>query len=497
MSDDRAGKMPQSSLEHCIERLDRFSCQVAQALALTAPEPTRQELLSLIGPDARPDEVERALDVLHARRLIDSSGETIRIDPAIRGRRSPAGLGPRAAELLSLRSPGELSAIAWNNGMTDCLEDLTREQLVARVAMRLTAPDRVSHVLHEAPSDVVGLAMRLAFGTPTITTSAGFSTGYRRTAPERSWRAPHHWLLRRGLVIEKEWYRAVMPLEVAMVLRGGRPFETVTAVRPPLFPMAVDASQVEVSARSMAARIVAAVGQLIVLWGSRPARVVKKGEIAARDLRKFSSASGIDPGDAPFVFELAGFAGLVGVDYADRIVLPRAPCHEWLDRPFELRWKSLVETWLEVPAHPGRSSVEPTRGKTGLAPFDRAGSTAAVEQRKLCLAALVEADPGTGVDEDSLSARLEWETPLLWSKGPATPASKVAWICSDAQLLGILHGGSLSGPGREVARGNLHTAASLLADRSGRPETVPASSNDSGSRSEFEGGFVHIAHRLL
>ncbi len=137
MSDDRAGKMPQSSLEHCIERLDRFSCQVAQALALTAPEPTRQELLSLIGPDARPDEVERALDVLHARRLIDSSGETIRIDPAIRGRRSPAGLGPRAAELLSLRSPGELSAIAWNNGMTDCLEDLTREQLVARVAMRL------------------------------------------------------------------------------------------------------------------------------------------------------------------------------------------------------------------------------------------------------------------------------------------------------------------------------------------------------------------------
>ncbi len=494
--------------EHCIEpadllealdRLDRFSCQVAQALALTAPEPTRKDLFTLIGRDTRPAEVEWALDVLHARRLIDSSGETIRIHPVIREQRSPAGLGPRATELLSLRSAHQLNAIAWNSGMTDCLAGLTREQLVTSVAEGLTDPDRVRRVIGEAPSDVVGLAMRLAFGSPAVTTSAGFSTGYCRSAPERCWRAPHHWLFRHGLVIEQESYRAVMPLEVAMVLRGGRAFRTLTAVRPPLFPMAVDARQVELSAAAMARRIVNAVERLVEVWGSRPARILKKGQIALSDLRRLSSASGLDPGEAIFVVELAGFAGLVGVDHAARTALLLEPCLEWLGLPFELRWKTLVETWLEIPAHPGRASDDHTKCSPGLASYDLTGSPVAAEQRRLCLHALIDVDAGTGVDEDSLSVRLEWDTPFLWSKGPATPlANKVGWVLSDAQLLGIVHSGSLSGPGREVARGNLDGAASLLADQCRRPESGLVSTIDCRSGSGIgENRYVKIERRLF
>jgi hypothetical protein len=87
----------------------------------------------------------------------------------------------------------------------------------------------------------------------------------------------------------------------------------------------------------------------------------------------------------------------------------------------------------------------------------------APEQRRLCLVALLDVDPGTGADEDSLFARLEWDTPLLWNQGPGTPAASVGWICRDAEMLGILCEGSLSGSGREVARGDLKEAASLLA----------------------------------
>jgi hypothetical protein len=87
----------------------------------------------------------------------------------------------------------------------------------------------------------------------------------------------------------------------------------------------------------------------------------------------------------------------------------------------------------------------------------------APDLRARCLAALLEADPGTGLDEDSMSVRLEWDAPLLWSDVPAPPMTAVGWICRDAELLGILHEGSLSGPGRELARGDVDKAASLLA----------------------------------
>ncbi len=415
---------------------DRFSCQVAQALALTGPEPTRQELLALIGPDARPGEVDRALDDLRARGLIERTGGVIRIHPALREQRAPAGLGPTATELLALRTTEQLCSIASNIGMTRPLGLLTTRQLVAGVADRLTAPDRVRDVIHRAPTDVVALAMRLADGKPAITTSAGFEAVYSPTAPESKWRSPHRWLVRWGLLVEQEWYQAVMPREVAMVLRGGRPFKTVTSVRPPLFPMAVDAAHVERSAASMAARAVGSVEQLIGQWGSRPPRLLKNGAVGLRELRRFSSSTGLATADACFVVELAGHADLVGVDRAGWVARPGAVSDAWLDLTTERRWEVLVRAWLGSPSYPGAS-----------------------EQRRLCLAALLDADPGTGIDEDSLCVRLEWDDPLLWSRGPATPARKVASMCRDAERLGMLHEGSLSERGREVARGDLETAA--------------------------------------
>jgi hypothetical protein len=95
-------------------------------------------------------------------------------------------------------------------------------------------------------------------------------------------------------------------------------------------------------------------------------------------------------------------------------------------------------------------------------PFELGVLPVAAKQRRVCLVALLDADPGTGVDESSLFARVEWDAPLLWNQGPVPPATRVGWVCRDAELLGILCEGSLSGTGREVARGNLGAAAILL-----------------------------------
>ena len=357
--EERLGSL--ASLQQCLKRLDRFSCQVAQVLALTGPEPTADEVVGLIGPDARPDEVHRALEDLRARGLIERSKDAIRIHPAIREQRAPAGLGPQATALLSLRSAEELLAIASNIEVTVGPSQPSHPQLVARVANGVTDPSRVRELIGEAPEDVLALAMRLAVGSPGISTSAGFRRVYTRTAPECSWRAPHLWLARHGLIIEQEWYSAVMPREVAMVLRGGRPFETLTAVRPPLFAMAVDASQVERSSASRAALLVGAVERLIQQWGARPARLLKKGAVGLRDFQRFSATSGLDAVDAHFVVELAANAGLVGADFASRSALPLSACDEWLDLDLEARWERLVRAWLEAPAYLGRT----THGSSG------------------------------------------------------------------------------------------------------------------------------------
>jgi hypothetical protein len=454
----------ETRLEQCLERLDRFSCQVAQALALTSPEPTRGELLELIGPEAKPCDVDRALDGLAARGLITMSEGGIRIHPIVRERRGPAGLGPQVTELLRLRSTDELHAIASNMDMGVCHGGLSRPQLLSHVASGVTSPERVRRLMRQAPKDVVALAMRLAVGTPTITTSADFSPAYRRGAPERTWRSPHQWLTRHGLVIEQDRHLAAMPREVAMVLRGGRPFSTLTAVRPPLFSMAVDALHVERSAASKAQKLVRATEQLIDMWASRPARLLKSGRVGSRDLQRFSSATGLGLVEVCFVVELAAHAGLVGVDSrsSTRCAVHQAACDRWACLNSEKRWETLVRTWLEAPSYLGKATGDPSAPRPDVVPFELGVLPVAAKQRRVCLVALLDADPGTGVDESSLFARVEWDAPLLWNQGPVPPATRVGWVCRDAELLGILCEGSLSGPGREVARGNLGAAAILL-----------------------------------
>lgn len=219
--EERLGAM--SSIEQCLRRLDRWSCQVAHTLALTGPAPTLHDVVELIGPDARPDEVDGALEDLRARGLIERWGAAIRIHPAIRGERAPAGLGPPAAALLSLRSSDELLAIASNVGMSVGRVQRQESHLVTRLAELLTDPERVGALMKSSPEDAFALGMRLALGTPTISTSVGFRTVYSRTAPEHSWRAPHLWLARHGLVIEQEWYAAVMPARSPWCFAVGGP----------------------------------------------------------------------------------------------------------------------------------------------------------------------------------------------------------------------------------------------------------------------------------
>ena len=95
-------------------------------------------------------------------------------------------------------------------------------------------------------------------------------------------------------------------------------------VRPPLFAMAVDSSEVVWASTMRAASVVRAVERLISQWRSTPGRVLKRGVVDVRDLRRFCSAAALDPTAASVVVEVAGGAGLVAVDMEHKRALPGA-----------------------------------------------------------------------------------------------------------------------------------------------------------------------------
>ena len=358
-------------------------------------------------------------------------------------------------------SSDELRAIASNVSVSVGCGQRTAD-LVSCVAERLSDPERVSALMKTAPEDAFALAMRLALGTPTITTSVGFRPVYSRTAPEHSWRAPHLWLAHHGLVIEQEWYTAVMPREVAMVLRGGRPFETVTAVRPPLFCMAVDSSKVDSSAATRAASLVAAVEQVIGRWGSNPVRLLKSAAVGFRDLRNSPRRpTSLPPTHLSWSSWQFARDSSASISRAGRHSRLRHALRGWTSsrrgagRPWSGPGWQLRPSWAGLVGAGPRAGPTVRRSEDGTLQMCRNYERAASQGSST-------PTPERGSTKTRCRLGSNGDAPLLWSEVPVPALTAVGWICRDAELLGILHEGSLSGPGREAARGDMRRAASLL-----------------------------------
>ncbi|MFF5501333.1 helicase-associated domain-containing protein [Streptomyces roseolus] len=418
----RAGT--RASVVRALERLDRFSLQVAEALAV-APDPAPYPvLLDLFTGGNEEPEIEAALPGAVARlreqalvwgeddrlRLVRTARELLAPSPQ---HPSPTGLGPTVAEATAGMSPGRLQEIVAAAGLPSTHDPVSA---VAALTGLFTDRERMGALLDTAPPEALAVLDRLVWGPPY---------GEVTSRPT----APVSWLRDRGLLLPVSPRTMVLPREVALHLRGGRAHRAPEPRAPEVGVVREYRPQVvDSAAAGQAYAAVATVEELLKSWDHGGPAVLRAGGLAVRDLKRTAAALDVPEHVAAFWLELAYGAGLLASDgEADERYAPTPAYDDWLDQPPAERWARLVGAWLAATRTPGLVGGQDAKGRTlsALGPdLDRA---AAPEVRHRVLALLATLPPGAAADPESLLTRLRWERPTRGTttarSTPAPPAA--------------------------------------------------------------------------
>ncbi|MFC5910982.1 helicase-associated domain-containing protein [Streptacidiphilus monticola] len=443
-----------ASVVRALERLDRFTLEVAEALAV-APDPVPAEdlLALLIGRDTKaadePDTADRlpaALAELRGQALLWGPPEALRLVRTVREAlgSGPTGLGPVYAEAGAGLPPSRLQEILADAGQPTTPDAVSA--LDSLHALWTETPDRADALLADAPEGVRGVLHRLMWGPP-----------YGQTPPRpvraADARTPVEWLQARGLLLPAGRDSVVLPREVALHLRGGRAHREVHPLPPEVHATRThEPHLVDAAAAGQAFHAVRTVEELLELFSAEPAAALRAGGLGVRDLRRTAAALDLPEPQVAFWLELAYGAGLLATDgEADERWSPTPLFDAWLHRPAAERWTLLARTWLDatrVAALVGsRDSKDKVLGALGPG-LDRA---LAPEVRRAVLGHLAALPPGSAPDAAELTERLRWERPL---RGGELRDRLVAWTVAEAEQLGLTGRGALSAPARALLAGD-------------------------------------------
>ncbi|MFE5209872.1 helicase-associated domain-containing protein [Streptomyces sp. NPDC056600] len=481
----RAGT--RASVARALERLDRFTLQTAEALAVAADPASYDELLRLMAgeqgddPHAADSPVARALPHAVAKlreqalvwgddarlRLVRTAREVMAPTPR---HPSPTGLGPTVAEAAVPMSPNRVQDILATAGLSS-----THDAVSAVTALTdlFTDPQRMSDLLSDAPVDSLEILDRLVWGPP-----------YGQVTHDPAPRL--RWLMDRGLLLPIAPGTVVLPREVALHLRGGRAHR-VTEPQPPAVRAATQhpPQVVDATAAGQAYQALVTVEDLLKLWDGGGPAVLRAGGLSVRDLKRTAVSLGVSEPEAAFWLELAFAAGLLASDgEADERYAPTPASDAWLEGPPAERWARLAEAWLTATRTPGvvggRDAKD--RALSALGPGLDRSAAPEVRHRVLTLAASLPS--GAAPDERSLLERLQWERPLRRADGSAGSSggpgggeedlrTRIArWTLEEAERLGVSGRGALSSHGRALLLGEVREPAAAGAHE-GTPDEVP------------------------
>ncbi|MDH2389652.1 helicase C-terminal domain-containing protein [Streptomyces sp. HNM0663] len=486
-----------ASVVRALERLDRFTLQTAEALAV-APDPAPYDtLLALLGGDDGDPSVAAALPdavaVLRRQaltwggddrlRLVRTARELLAPSPA---RPSPTGLGPTVAEATSGMSPGRLQEILAAAGLPATHDPVSA---VAALTELFTDRTRMSLLLDAAPPEALAVLDRLVWGPPYGEVTAD-------PAP------PVRWLRDRGLLLPASPRTVVLPREAALHLRAGRAHRVPEPAPPAVEAGAEHRPQVvDGTAAGQAFTALSTVEELLKEWHEGGPAVLRAGGLSVRDLKRTAVALDAPEPLAAFWLELAYGAGLLASDgEADERYAPTPAYDEWLELPAADRWARLAATWLAATRTPGLVGTQDAKGRTLSALGPDLDRSAAPEVRRRVLELLAGLPAGTAPDPDTVLARLRWERPLRGGgpQSPTTPRQPDAqrpthpqgpaptpqapdlrsllasWTLKEAELLGFTGRGALAtharvllGPGLPPAHGGVPDAPEARADTAG------------------------------
>ncbi|MGW7052137.1 helicase-associated domain-containing protein [Streptomyces sp. NPDC054887] len=448
-----------ASVVRALERLDRFTLQTAEALAV-APDPARYESLrALMTGDDGDAAVEAALPAavgaLRDRALLWGADDRLRLVRTARellapspAHPSPTGLGPTVAEATAGMSPGR-----WQETLAAAGLPPTHDPVSAVTALAELFNDRtrMSALLDTAPPEALMVLERLVWGPP-----------YGEVTPDPA--PPVRWLRERGLLLPTSPRTVVLPREAALHLRAGRAHRVAEPVPPAVEPAHAYRPQVvDSTAAGQAYTALATVEELLKDWNEGGPPVLRSGGLSVRDLKRTAAALDVPEHTAAFWVELAYAAGLLASDGEAAERYAATPAYdEWLDLPPQDRWTRLAAAWLHATRTPGLVGGQDTKGRVLAALGPDLDRSAAPEVRRRVLQLLAELAQGAAPAPEQLLARLRWERPLRGA-APATASgaasagapgdlrSRVAlWTLTEAELLGVTGRGALSSHGRAL-----------------------------------------------
>ncbi|MFJ9181030.1 helicase-associated domain-containing protein [Streptomyces sp. NPDC102360] len=436
----RAGT--RASVIRALERLDRYTQQVAQALAV-APDPTTYDTLETLLPgEDSVAALPRAVATLRGQALAWGGDDQLRLVRTAREllaptpqHPSPTGLGPTVAEVTSGMSPGRVQEIVAAAGLPSTHDPVSA---VAALTALFTDPTRMSALLDEAPTEAIDVLNRLVWGPPYGQVTAQPAAHLR-------------WLLDRGLLVPTNPGTVVLPRETALHLRGGRAHRTLEPLAPPLREKAAHRPQVvDATAAAEAYTAVTTVEELLKDWDEGGPAVLRAGGLSVRDLKRTAVALDSTEQTAAFWVELAYAAGLLAPDgEADERYAATPAYDEWVLLPPAERWGRLAAAWLPATRTAGLVGGRDGKDRTLSALGPHLDRSAAPEVRGRVLALLHDELPeGSSPEPDSVIERLTWERPSPAALDLRTRLAQ--WTLTEAELLGITGRGALSAHGRSL-----------------------------------------------
>ena len=488
------------SVARAVDRLDRWTLQVLETvLALpnrTSVDAVRAALTAraadapATAPEVTPGQVDAAVERLRGQALLWGAAgdlQVVRAVPEVLGP-FPAGLAGSVRALLPGYPPARVAALAEALGLTTTGDPVADAAGISGV---LSDGDRCRGLVDDAVAaagpGVPAVLERLTWGPPTGRLDAADRAVDLATAS-----TPVDALLARGLLVATDPRTVALPLEVALVLRGGATFRSPSPLPPPADrdptaaagtadadgrpadavpdgPAAADGEGAGAGAKrrapTAAARrkaeaarversdaagtgtvldVLRLVDALAVSWEAHPPALLRSGGVGTRDIRRLAATLGVPETTAVLLIEVAGAAGLVNAD--DDGWLPTAGYDVWGRGEPAARWERLARAWLDMPRAPGMVGQHDSRDKV-VAPLGaEAESTLSAEVRRAVLAALADLPPGTAVaGPEAVVADVAWRLPR---RGGRLRDDLARWALAEAAALGVTGAGALTGYAR-------------------------------------------------
>jgi hypothetical protein len=430
------------SVLRALERLDTFTLQTAEALAV-APQPCPRATLDALlpGPDCA-SQLPHALDTLRRLALVWGAPATPRLVRTAREllsptaeRPSPTGLGPTLAEAAARVSPSRMQQLLAAAGQPS-----THDPVSAATALTalFTDADRMAALLDQAPERSLAVLERLLWGPPYGSVPAEPGPDLR-------------WLLDRGLLLPHTPGTVVLPLEVALRLRTDRHDAGAHREPRPLPPdpaehphtRAHGPASADAAAGTAALAALTVVDKLLTAWQADGPPVLRSGGLGVRDLKRAAVTLDVPEPEAAFWAELAYAAGLLATDgEADERYAPTPAYDDWLAQPPERRWLRLARAWLSATRVPALVGSRDAKGRLHAALGPGLDRGPAAELRHRVLALLAGLPPGTAPDPGAVQARIRWELPRRMPEELRTQITGATLV--EAEHLGITGRGALA-----------------------------------------------------